>query len=148
MYDYEQRNNPHQAQVERMEGLPMKPQPVAPQPKTQMHAPQLSTAQRRRTQADQPRERDGRYAEKPGSKWREPLTGQPAALKKVSKPARPVARQPWSHQAHRQTRALPSMAAMEHRNPIAKVHWWVTGRFRRWRRKKARQFRKAFSIRG
>jgi hypothetical protein len=122
------------------------------------HAPQLSTAQRRANQTDQPRHRDGRYAEKPASKWQEHLTGQPApyAPSRVArKPARAKARPRLPHMAQagkatprKKAKPLPSMAAMEHRNPIAKVHWWVTRGFRRWRRRKAKQFRKAFSLRG
>src|SRR6266536_5501788 len=57
-------------------------------PQTQTQAPQLSTAQRRRNQAGQPRETDGTYAGKPGSKWKHFLSPEPAphtSLKKIKK---------------------------------------------------------------
>ncbi len=115
-------------------------------PQTQTHAPQLSTTQRRRNQAGQPRETDGTYAEKkPGSRWKHFLSAEPAprtSLKRIKK-------QPVQAKTLRSTRKRPvPMSAVEHRNPLVKIHWWVTRGFRQWRRKKVRQLRQAFSLRG
>ncbi len=113
-------------------------------PQTQTQAPQLSTAQRRRNQAGQPRETDGKYAgKKPGSKWKPFLSAEPAprtSLKKIRK-------QPVSQVQSTKKRPVP-MSAVEHRNPLVKAHWWVTRGFGQWRRRKVRQLRQAFSLRG
>jgi hypothetical protein len=120
-------------------------QTPAQEPQTKTQLPQLSTAQRQRNQAGQPRETDGRYAEKSGSKWKHFLRSEPGpqtSLKRVKKP-------PVQAKALRSTKKRPvPMSAVEHRNPLVKARWWVTRGFRQWRRKKARQIRKAFSLRG
>jgi hypothetical protein len=126
-----------------------KPRPTDA-PQTQTHLPQMSAAQRRANQADQPREHDGKYAEKKASKWRSFLTGEPAprtSLSRVKHPARPGMRAQRPVQKKR-PRPLPPVEEMMDRNPIAKLHWWITRGFRRWRRRKARQIRKALSLRG
>ncbi len=114
-------------------------------PQTHTQAPQPSTAQRRRNQAGQPRETDGKYAGKPQSKWKQFLGPEPAprtSLKKLKK-------QPVQAKTLRSTRKRPvPMSAVEHRNPLVKAHWWVTRGFGQWRRKKVRQIRQAFSLRG
>ncbi len=119
-------------------------------PQTQTHAPQLSTAQRRRNQAGQPRETDGTYAEKSGSKWKQFLSSEPAprtSLKKIEKKSVQSVRSSTARPQAKKKRPVP-MSAVEHRNPLVKAHWWVTRGFRQWRRKKVRQLRKAFSLRG
>src|SRR6266496_2959638 len=98
---------------------------------TQTHLPQMSTAQRRRNQVGQPREGNGKYAEKPPSKWRAFLSHEPPPktnLKKV----------PWPHPtgerggrartatqaksvAKKKTRALPSVQKMVDRPLHEKV---------------------------
>lgn len=125
-----------------------KASPVASnqQPKTQTHAPQLSPAQRRRNQAGQPRETDGKYGTKPQSKWRQFLSAEPAPRTSQGNAKRKPSQVQRRHQSTRKRPA--SMAAMEHRNPMVKAHWWVTRGFRQWRRRKVRQLRKAFSLRG
>jgi hypothetical protein len=126
------------------------------------HAPQLSTAQRRRNQADQPRDRDGKYAEKPASKWKAAQPAQPAprtTLKRVSTPARPVtSKTPWLHGAGQErghsaprrkknqtsTNRLPSKMSMLNK-PLHKKIGWVV---RNWFRRKKRHLRLLFSLRG
>src|SRR6266536_3619509 len=119
-------------------------------PQTQTHAPQLPTAQRQRNQAGQPRETDGKYAGKPGSKWKQFLSPEPAprtSLKKIEKKSVPSVRSSTARPQAKKKRPVP-MSAVEHRNPLVKAHWWVTRGFGQWRRKKDRQIRKAFSLRG
>lgn len=123
----------------------MRQQIASSQPKTRTKAPQLSSAQRRRNQDGQPRETDGKYAEKSGSKWKHFLSSEPGpqtSLKRVKK-------HPVQAKTLRSTKKRPvPISAVEHRNPLVKVRWWVTRGFRQWRRKKARQICKAFSLRG
>jgi hypothetical protein len=117
----------------------------ARQPQT--HLPQMSAAQRRRNQAEQPRERDGKYTEKPPSRWRAFLSHEPppkTSLKKV----------PWPHPTgesggsarpkNKKTRALPSIQKMMDRPLHEKVMWVV----RRWVRRKKKQLRALFSWKG
>jgi hypothetical protein len=133
--------------------------PPAPSYPHTPHAPYASqppTAQRRRNQQTQPRDRAGKYAEKPGSKWKQHLPGgsgpvAPTSLKRQRTPARPTSRRSTAnvvpHGKRTQT-PLPSMAAMEHAHPLAKVHWWVTHGFRRWRRRKMTALKAWFSLKG
>lgn len=120
-------------------------QPPAKEPQTKTKLPQLSTAQRHRNQAGQPRETDGKYAEKGGSKWKRflhPEPGPQTSLKKVKK-------HPAQAKALRSTKKQPvPLSAVEHRNPLVKARWWAARGFRQWRRRKARQIRKAFSLKG
>ncbi len=77
-------------------------------------------------------------------------TREPAprtSLSRVKHPARPGMRAQRPVQKKR-PRPLPPVEEMMDRNPIAKLHWWITKGFRRWRRRKARQIRKALSLRG
>ncbi len=123
---------------------PAKKAAPAPRPaRTHTRAPQLSTAQRRRNQAGQPRETDGKYAGKPESKWKQFLSGESAPHTSLNK----IAKKPAQVAQPMKKRSVP-MSLVEHRNPLVKAHWWITRGFRQWRRKKARQIRKAFSLRG
>ena len=106
----------------------------ARQPQPQTHLPQMSAAQRRSNQADQPRERTGKYAEKP------PKT----SLKKVAWPHPTGERGGRARPKSKKTRALPSMQKMMDRPLHEKVVWVV----RRWVRRKKKHLRALFSWKG
>jgi hypothetical protein len=136
------------------DGHPPAPSPAPSYPHTPHapYAPQLSTAQRHRNQADQPREHDGKYAEKSASKWQQLAPGArkvvpPTSLKRVKKPARPVSRKSQAvapRKPARKQKPLPSKLAMLDHPLHQKVGWVV----RRWFRRKKKHLRALFSWRG
>ncbi len=88
---------------------------VTSAPQTQTHAPHVSTAQRRRNQADQPRDRDGKYGRRPMERLRNFLSHEPPPktnLKKVAWPHPAGESGGRSRPKSKKTRALPSIQKM------------------------------------